>query len=98
MRWIQLKNQLGLLHTITQTAFKEISEFADAELSALVLMGGTSLNPGLPLAENQKKRLLDIKEGEKKRAAKASGAPPAAYSVFLNLTQHDSPVHCLHGP
>ena len=44
MRWIQLKNQFGLPHTITQTAFKEVSEFADAELSALALKGGTSLN------------------------------------------------------
>ena len=81
MTWIQLKNKLGLLHTITQTAFKEISEFADAELSALVLMGGTSLNPGLPLTENQKKRILEVKEGEKKRAAKASDAPPATYPL-----------------
>ena len=78
LRWIQLKNRLGLLHTITQTAFKEISEFADAELLALVLTGGTSLNPGLPLMENQKKRLLELTEVEKKRAAKASDAPPAA--------------------
>ena len=81
MRWIQLKNKLGLLHIITQTAFQQISEFADAELSALALMGGTSLNLGLRLTENQKKRLLDLKEGEKKRAAKASDAPPAAYTL-----------------
>ena len=30
MRWIQLKNNLGLPHIITQTAFQQISEFADA--------------------------------------------------------------------
>ena len=79
MRWIQLKNNLGLPHIISQTAFQQVSEFADAELSGLVLMGGTSLNPGLPLTQNQKKRLLDLKEGEKKRAAKAVDAAPAEH-------------------
>ena len=37
-RWVQLKKRFGLRHIITQTAFREVSEFADAELSALVLM------------------------------------------------------------
>ena len=37
------------------------------------------MNPGLPLTENQKKRLLDLKEGEKKRAAKAVDAPAAEH-------------------
>ena len=83
MRWIQLKNRLGLLHIITQTAFKEVSEFADAELSALVLMGGTSLNPGLPLTENKKTPLRELKEVEKKRAAKVTEAPPAANAYFI---------------
>ena len=78
LRWIQLKNRLGLPHLITLEAFKEVSEFAEAELSALVLTGGTSLNPGLPLTENQRSRLLQLRENEKKRAAKASGALPAA--------------------
>ena len=39
MRWIQLKNTLGLPHLVTLEAFKEVSEFADAELSAFVLLG-----------------------------------------------------------
>ena len=39
LKWIQLKNRLGLPHLITLEAFKEVSEFADAELSALVLTG-----------------------------------------------------------
>ena len=32
MRWIQLKNRLGLLHLVIPEALKEVSEFADAEL------------------------------------------------------------------
>ena len=78
LRWLQLKNRLGLPHLITLEAFKEVSEFADAQLSALVSTGGTSLNPGLPLTDNQTSRLLQLRENEKKRAAKASGALPAA--------------------
>lgn len=54
LRWIQPKNRLGLPHIISPEAFREVSEFADAELSALVLMGGSSHNPGLPLTDNQK--------------------------------------------
>ena len=79
--WIQLKNQLGLPHIVTPQAFRIVSEFADSELAALVLTGGTSQNPGLPLTENQKKRLQDFNDKEKKqRAAKstdASAGPPS---------------------
>ena len=74
LRWVSLKNKLGLPHVITPEAFVEVSEFADAELSALVLLGGSALNPGLPLTDNQKARLQNIKEGEKRRAAKMTAA------------------------
>ena len=40
LRWIQLKNKLGLPHLVSIQAFEEVSRFADAELSALVLLGG----------------------------------------------------------
>ena len=40
LRWISLKNKLSLPHVITAAAFQEVSEFADRELSALVLLGG----------------------------------------------------------
>ena len=35
-RWITLKNRHHLPHIITPEAYKEVSPFADAELSALV--------------------------------------------------------------
>jgi len=77
-RWIALKNQLGLPYHIDQTAIEKVAAFADAELGALVLSGNSSLNPGLPLTENQKSRQQQIKEGEKKRAAaaKVKAEPP----------------------
>ena len=46
MRWVQLKNKLGLPHLVSLQTFEEVSRFVDAELSALVLLGGSSLNPG----------------------------------------------------
>ena len=39
MRWIMLNNRVGLPHVVTPTAFKEVSDFADKELSALNLLG-----------------------------------------------------------
>ena len=45
--------------------------FAEAELGALVLHGGTGLNTGLPLTDNQKARQNQLREGRKKRAAAA---------------------------
>ena len=71
LRWNMLKNRLGLPHVITPQALTEVSRFADTELSALVILGGSSLNPGLPLTENQKARQQQIKETDKKRAAAA---------------------------
>ena len=46
LRWISLKNRLSLPHVITPAAFQEVSEFADRELSALVLLGGHHSTPG----------------------------------------------------
>ena len=77
LRWNQLKNKLGLPHLITPQALSEVSRFADTELSALVILGGSSLNPGLPLTDNQKARQLQIKESDKKRAAAVKAPAPA---------------------
>ena len=68
---------------ITPQALTEVSRFADTELSALVTLGGSSLNPGLPLTDNQKARQQQIKESDKKRAAavKASPAVPASQNT-----------------
>ena len=52
LRWNALRNRLGLPHCITIEAFKEVEKFADAELSAMVLLGGSALNPGLPLTDH----------------------------------------------
>eukprot|EP00959_Pyramimonas_sp_CCMP1952_P384509 8058388-Pyramimonas_sp.AAC.1 len=79
MRWISLKN-LSLPRVVTPEAFKEVPEFADAELSALVLLGGTPLNPGLPLTDNQRARQVQFKENEKKRASRAAAAASEAAS------------------
>ena len=54
-------------------AFEEVSEFADAELSALVLTGATSLNPGLPLTENQRSLLLPLMEKREDESSQSVG-------------------------
>ena len=59
-------------------AFMEVSTFADRELSALVLLGGSSLNPGLPLTDNQRARQTQLKENEKKAAAARAAIARAA--------------------
>ena len=77
-RWLMLKNRLNLPHMITPDAFQQVSDFADAELSALVLLGGSSLKTGLPLTDNQKARANQAKDNEKKGAAAAKAALAAA--------------------
>ena len=74
LRWNMLKNQLGVPHRIDQRALIAISNFADAELAALVLLGGAGHNTGLPLTDNQKNRNAQLKESDKKRAAAAKAA------------------------
>ena len=75
-RWITLRNQLGVPHHIDVGTVEKVAAFAEAELSALVLHGGTGLNTGMPLTENQASRYAQIKETEKKRAAAARQQPP----------------------
>ena len=55
-RWISLRNQLGLPHHVDQATMEKVAAFAEAELGALVLHGGSGLNTGLPLTDNQKAR------------------------------------------
>ena len=74
LRWVMLKNRLGLPHVITPEAFKEVSQFADMELGALILLGGTSLNPGLPLTDNQRARQQQLRDNDKKAAAARAAA------------------------
>ena len=87
LRWKALKNRLELPHLITIEAFREVSKFADAELSALVLLGGSALNPGLPLTDNQRARAQQIKEIDKKRfaAANALRDPPPSAAAAAGL-------------
>ena len=68
-RWIALNNQLGLPHRVTFNSLTVVAAFAEAELGALALAGNSSLNPGLPLTDNQKHRQSQMKDSEKKRAA-----------------------------
>ena len=77
-RWISMKNNLGLPHRVDHNAIETVAAFADSELGALVLAGNSSLNPGMPLTDNQKSRNNQLKEADKKRAAaaKAQASPP----------------------
>ena len=57
---------------------QQVSEFAEAELGALALIGGSAQNTGLPMTDNQRNKLLHQKEAAKKRLAlKATKATPA---------------------
>jgi len=73
LRWISLKNELGLPNYIDQSTMEKVGEFAKYELEALAIAGNSSLNTGLPLTDNQKARNTQIKaaEQEKKRVASA---------------------------
>ena len=81
VRWIELKNRLGLPNRVDHQTIREGAAFTDAELGALVLLGNSQLNPGLLLTDNEKNRQSQIKDAEKKRAAlakaKASPQPPS---------------------
>ena len=52
--------------------------FAEAELSVMVLLGGTALNPGLPLTDNQKTRNAQINSNEKEKKKAAAVIAKAA--------------------
>ena len=69
MRWLTLKNNLGLPYIVNANTLMTVAQFAEAELGALALHGGSSLNPGLPLTENQKQRQNQVRESDRKRAA-----------------------------
>ena len=70
-RWVELRNRLGLPYRITIDSMEKVGEFAEYELSAMVLHGGTGLNTGLPLTGNQKFQLQQQRDNDKKRAAAA---------------------------
>ena len=71
LRWVTLKNELGLPHQITLTIMTRVPAFAEQELGALALQPNANHNTGLPLTDNQKARAAQKTESDKKRAAAA---------------------------
>ncbi|MDA8583041.1 hypothetical protein N9L68_02385 [bacterium] len=65
LRWVSLRSALGLPHLITIEAIQKVLEFAEAELGALILRGGTAQNIGPPLNDNPKTRMYQINDAEK---------------------------------
>jgi hypothetical protein len=86
LRWVSLRNHLGLPHLITPQTIEQVADFAEAELGALALHGGSGLNTGLPLTDNQKARLANQKDSDRKRTAAlrtpAASDKPAAKATY----------------
>ena len=78
LRWLQLQNELNLPQVITHDKMMRVASFAQGELQYMVIQGGRTGNPGLPMTDNQQKQEQQKKdnEGKNKRAAalKADGA------------------------
>jgi hypothetical protein len=70
-RWISLRNDLNLPSILKQGVFQTMYTWAYQELSQLIILGGTSLNPGLPITDHQKAYKKQQYETDKKRAAAA---------------------------
>jgi hypothetical protein len=70
-RWISLRNDLSLPSILKQGVFQTMYTRAYQELSQLIILGGSSLNPGLPLTDHQRTHRKQQQEGDKKRAAAA---------------------------
>jgi len=77
-RWVTLRNDHGLPYHVGPTTIEVVAKWADAELAALALHGGTGLNTGLPLTDHQQARHHQLKETEKKRAHAAKVTLDAA--------------------
>ena len=71
LRWVTVKNELGLPHQIMLTTMTRVSAFAEQELGALALLPNANHNTGLPFTENQKARTAQKSDSDKKRAAAA---------------------------
>ena len=73
LRWVSLKNELGLPHHINLTTLSKVVAFVEQELGALALQPNSNLNTGPhtgpPPTDNQKARSNQIKDSDKKRAA-----------------------------
>ena len=54
LRWVSLKNELGLPHRIELDTLTKVYAFAEQELGALVLLPNANQNSGLPLTNGPK--------------------------------------------
>ena len=71
LRWTTMESQWGYPHQLTHAGLKAINQFAEAELSAMVVAGRSAQNPSLPLTQTQRDRERGEHQAEKKRAAAA---------------------------
>ena len=80
LRWVSLKNELGLPHQITLNTLTRVSAFAEQELGALATQPNANHNTGLPFTDNQKARTAQKNDSDKKGAA--AGQDKAQQKIF----------------
>ena len=74
LRWTNVEQMWGYPHTLSHEGLRAINDFAEAELTAMVISGQNGTTTGLPLTDTQRQRAKGEKEAEKKK--KADERPP----------------------
>ena len=60
LRWLSLRNNLGLPDRITQETITQVLDFAQKELPEMIIRQSQGLNAGIPMTDNQRKREADL--------------------------------------
>ena len=94
LRWTNVEAQWGFPHQLSHEGLRAINEFAEAELSAMVIAGRNGGTTGLPLTETQRQREKGEKEAERTRRQQEKNAKgqqgPKAASVMVGNERYSN--------
>ena len=82
LRWTSLLQRSGFPHQLTHEGLRDMNQFAEAELTQMVVTGRGSQNTTLPLTDTQRSRLKGEKEADKRRTAAAKASAPLQSSAL----------------
>ena len=83
LRWTNMEQMWGYPQKLSHEGLRAINEFAEAELTAMIIVGKNSGSSGLPLTDTQKQRAKGERDAEKRKKTEEKSPTKHAAAVKI---------------
>ena len=97
LRWTNMEQMWGYPHKLSHEGLRAINEFAEAELTAMIIVGKNSGSSGLPLTDTQKQRAKGERDAEKRKKTEEKSPTNHAAAVKIGGEKYSN-THAVWAP